>query len=135
MKAFFYTMSLSDFFIATAHAADTTAKQPSALNSIAPLILVFAIFYFFVIRPQNAKYKQQQMMINETKVGDEVIILAGLFGAISKIDTDTILVKISDSSEVKVYKSSIVKNITAEERAKKETQTLIESKTSKKKVK
>ena len=128
-------MSLSEFFIATANAADATAKQPSALNSIAPLILVFAIFYFFVIRPQNAKYKQQQAMVNETKIGDEVVILSGLFGTISKIDTEAIFVKISDSSEVKVYKTSIVKNITAENRAKKETQTLIESKASKKKSK
>ena len=73
-----------------------------------PLILIFVIFYFFLIRPQQKKVKEHKNMVLSLKRGDEVITSGGIVGKIEKVhDDDKIDLVISDNVTVKVIKSTI----------------------------
>ncbi len=80
----------------------------SGFAQFIPLILIFVIFYFFLIRPQQKKIKDHKFMVSQLKRGDEIITSGGLIGKIDKIhDDDKIDLQISDSVIVKVIKSTV----------------------------
>ena len=80
----------------------------SGFAQFIPLILIFVIFYFFLIRPQQKKVKDHKFMVSQLKRGDEIITSGGLIGKIDKIhDDDKIDLQISDSVIVKVIKSTV----------------------------
>ncbi len=80
----------------------------SFAGQIAPLILIFIIFYFFLIRPQQKKIKEHKLMVNSLKRGDEVITSGGIAGRVEKVyDDDKLDIIISDNVTVKVIKSTI----------------------------
>ena len=82
------------------------------LLSIAPLVLIFAVFYFLLIRPQQKKMKEHRAMVEASSKGDKVITAGGLMGAITKIEDDKIaLVEISENVNVKVVRSTITEVI------------------------
>jgi len=73
-----------------------------------PLILIFVIFYFFLIRPQQKKIKEHKIMVSALKRGDNVITSGGIVGKVEKVfDDDKVEVVISDNVSVKVIKSTI----------------------------
>lgn len=69
----------------------------SSLISMAPILLMFVVFYFLLIRPQQKKAKQHKEMINSLQVGDKIITAAGIYGRIVKIDNEKIVVDLGDS--------------------------------------
>ena len=76
--------------------------------SFIPLILIFVIFYFFLIRPQQKKIKEHKAMVASLKRGDDVITSGGVVGKVEKVyDDDKIDVAISENVTVKVIKSTI----------------------------
>jgi len=78
------------------------------LIQIAPLVLIFAVFYFLLIRPQQKKMKEHRAMVDALTKGDKVITAGGLMGTIDKIIDDRIaLVEISENVKVKVVRSTI----------------------------
>jgi len=80
----------------------------SGFAQFIPLILIFVIFYFFLIRPQQKKIKDHKTMVASLKRGDEVITSGGIVGKIEKVyDDDKIDLSISDNVTVKVVKSTI----------------------------
>ena len=80
----------------------------SGFAQFIPLILIFVIFYFFLIRPQQKKIKDHKSMVSALKRGDEVITSGGIVGRIEKVyDDDKIDLIISDNIAVKVVKSTI----------------------------
>ena len=80
----------------------------SGFAQFIPLILIFVIFYFFLIRPQQKKIKDHKSMVSALKRGDEVITSGGIIGRIEKVyDDDKIALIISDNIAVKVVKSTI----------------------------
>ena len=80
----------------------------SGFAQFIPLILIFVIFYFFLIRPQQKKIKDHKSMVSALKRGDEVITSGGIIGRIEKVyDDDKIDLIISDNIAVKVVKSTI----------------------------
>tara|TARA_Y100000590_G_scaffold70581_1_gene77251 strand:+ start:1478 stop:1762 length:285 start_codon:yes stop_codon:yes gene_type:complete len=80
----------------------------SGFAQFIPLILIFVIFYFFLIRPQQKKIKDHKSMVAALKRGDEVITSGGIIGRIEKVyDDDKIDLIISDNIAVKVVKSTI----------------------------
>ena len=80
----------------------------SGFAQFIPLILIFVIFYFFLIRPQQKKIKDHKAMVASLKRGDEVITSGGIVGKIEKVyDDDKIDLSISDNVTVKVVKSTI----------------------------
>ena len=73
-----------------------------------PLILIFAIFYFFLIRPQQKRVKDHRLMVQNLKRGDEVITSGGIIGIVDKVhDDDKIDVTLCDNVKVQIIKSTI----------------------------
>ena len=78
------------------------------ITSLIPLVLIFVIFYFFLIRPQQKKIKEHKLMVASLKRGDEVITSGGIVGKIEKVqEDDKIDLLISENVSVKVVKSTI----------------------------
>ena len=73
-----------------------------------PLILIFVIFYFFLIRPQQKRVKDHRLMVQNLKRGDEVITSGGIIGIVDKVhDDDKIDVTLCDNVKVQIIKSTI----------------------------
>ena len=80
----------------------------SGFTQFIPLILIFVIFYFFLIRPQQKKIKDHKMMVNALKRGDEVVTSGGIVGRIERVlDDDKLDIAISENVTVQVVKSTI----------------------------
>jgi preprotein translocase subunit YajC len=79
--------------------------------SLLPLIVLFAIFYFLVIRPQQKQAKTHKDMLGALKKGDKVITNGGLIGEVVKPEEDFIKVKLNDDTTVKVSREYIAKKI------------------------
>jgi preprotein translocase subunit YajC len=71
------------------------------------LVLIFAIFYFLMIRPQRKKQKEQQQMMGELKRGDRVITAGGIYGVIESVSEDSIIIKVESGATMRVAKNSI----------------------------
>lgn len=78
------------------------------LMSFAPLILIFLIFYFLLIRPQRTQQKKLQQMVGAMRKGDGVVTRAGIYGTIAAIEDNTVLVEIANNVRVKMAKDAIV---------------------------
>ena len=79
----------------------------SGIGQFIPLILIFVIFYFFLIRPQQKKVKEHKLMVENLKRGDKVITNGGIVGSIERvIDNDKVEVLISENVKVEVVKST-----------------------------
>ena len=80
----------------------------SGFAQFVPLILIFVIFYFFLIRPQQKKIKEHKIMVNSLKRGDQVITSGGIVGTVERLlDDDKIDVTISENVTVQVVKSTV----------------------------
>ena len=80
----------------------------SGFAQFVPLILIFVIFYFFLIRPQQKKVKEHKVMVSALKRGDEVITSGGIVGTVEKVyEDDKIDLLISENVSVKIVKSTI----------------------------
>ncbi len=80
----------------------------SGFAQFIPLILIFVIFYFFLIRPQQKRIKDHKLMVSNLKRGDEVVTSGGIVGKIEKVyDDDKIDLIISDNVTVHVVKSTV----------------------------
>ena len=80
----------------------------SGFAQFIPLILIFVIFYFFLIRPQQKKIKDHKKMVSSLKRGDQVITSGGIIGKVEKIyDDDKIDLLISENITVKVIRSTV----------------------------
>jgi len=79
----------------------------SGFASLIPLILIFVIFYFFLIRPQQKKVKEHKLMVENLKRGDKVITSGGIIGTVERIiDGDKAEISITDNVKVEVVKST-----------------------------
>ena len=94
--------------VAIAYAAEGAAPAAqSPFGAFVPLILIFAIFYFLLIRPQQKKAKEHTSSLETMKTGDEVLTSGGIFGKVSKIDGDRVVVEIADKVKVTIAKSQL----------------------------
>ena len=79
----------------------------SGFEQLIPLILIFVIFYFFLIRPQQKKVKEHKLMVENLKRGDKVITSGGIIGTVERIiDGDKAEISITDNVKVEVIKST-----------------------------
>tara|TARA_B100000029_G_C17281945_1_gene853735 strand:- start:503 stop:787 length:285 start_codon:yes stop_codon:yes gene_type:complete len=80
----------------------------SGFAQFIPLILIFVIFYFFLIRPQQKKIKEHKLMVTSLKRGDEVVTSGGIIGRVERVlDDDKVDISISENVKVQVVKSTI----------------------------
>lgn len=95
------------FAQATADAAATTLGS-SPFASVLPLVMIFVVFYFLLIKPQQKRLKEHQSTLAALKKGDKVVTAGGIIGKITKLgDADTITVEIAGGVEVSVVKSTV----------------------------
>ncbi|MCG8603917.1 preprotein translocase subunit YajC [bacterium] len=83
----------------------------SGLGFILPMVLIFAIMYFLIFRPQAKKQKQHQAMISALKKGDKIVTAGGLYGTIAGIKESekTLIVKIAENVKVEITRSSVAR--------------------------
>ena len=86
--------------------------EGSGLGQFIPLILIFVIFYFFLIRPQQKKVKEHKAMVESLKRGDKVITSGGITGTVERlIDNDKVEVEIADNVKVEIVKATGIQGL------------------------
>lgn len=98
--------------------AQAAGAAPNPIFQFVPLIAIFAIMYFLMIRPQQKKAKEHQAMINAVRRGDQVVTAGGLLGKVTKVKEDGELeVEIADGVKVRVLKGTLANVISKTEPA------------------
>lgn len=77
------------------------------LQQFGPLIVIFAIFYFLIIRPQQKREKERRDMLLNLKEGDDIITVGGIYGKILNLKDDAITLDVGDKIKIKVTRSAI----------------------------
>jgi preprotein translocase subunit YajC len=77
------------------------------ITSLIPLVLIFVIFYFLLIRPQQKRAKEHKTMIDNLKKGDKIITSGGIYGVIEAVGTNTITIKVAENTKVKIGKAYV----------------------------
>lgn len=75
--------------------------------SFLPLILIFGLMYFLMIRPQQKKARAQQSLVASIAAGDEVVLNSGLFGVINEVEDDVIWLEVAKDIELKILRSAV----------------------------
>ncbi len=106
---------------AFAQASEATAAattQDFSLSSFVPLILIFAVFYFLIVRPQTKKLKDHQAMVNSLKIGNKVITSGGIIGVVKDIDQkeNQVEVEIAAGVSVKLLRSYVADLVKPEDK-------------------
>lgn len=99
------------FFISEAWAQSAPAAaatpQDAGLMGFLPLIIIFVIFYFLLLRPQMKRAKEQRKMVEALAKGDEVVTSGGILGKITDVDGSFITLEIADGVRVQVQKNAV----------------------------
>lgn len=96
-------------FVTPAFAQAASGGAASAFTSFVPLILIFAIMYFLLIRPQQKKMKEHKAMVEALRRGDQVLTQGGIIGKVTKVQEDgSIEVEIAENVKVKILRHTIV---------------------------
>ncbi len=98
-------MEILEFFIASAHAQD--ASPQGGLMSFLPLVVIFIIFYFLLIRPQMKRTKEHRKLVEQLSTGVEVVTNGGLLGRITRVEESFVTVEFADKVQIKVQKQAI----------------------------
>lgn len=101
-------MFISSAFAQTAPAAAAGGDMQSSLMSMLPLLLMFVVLYFVMIRPQMKKQKEHKAMIEALAKGDEVVTAGGMLGKVSKLGEAYIGVELATGVEVQMQRSAVV---------------------------
>jgi preprotein translocase subunit YajC len=94
-------------FAQAAQEAAKPAAQQSGMGMLVPMLLIFAIFYFMMIRPQQRKEKERRKMIEELRAGAKVVFAGGFIGTIKEAKEKTFLIEIASGVTVEVARASV----------------------------
>ncbi len=96
-------------FISSAYAQTATASSTeSTLISLLPLVLMFVVLYFIMIRPQMKKQKEHKAMIDALAKGDEVVIGGGVVGRVAKLGETFVHIEVSNNVELQVQRAAVI---------------------------
>ena len=101
-------MFISSAFAQTAPAAAAGGDMTSSLMSMAPLVLMFVVLYFIMIRPQMKKQKEHKAMIDALAKGDEVVIGGGVLGRVAKLGDSFVHVEVANGVELQVQRAAVI---------------------------
>lgn len=101
-------MFISSAFAQTAPVAAAEGGMMSSLTSMLPLVLMFVVLYFVMIRPQMKKQKEHRAMIDALAKGDEVVTAGGLLGKVSRMGEAYLGIEIANGVEIQLQRSAIV---------------------------
>jgi preprotein translocase subunit YajC len=96
-----------DLFISTAWAQAAASPTGGMLGTILPLLLIFVVFYFLLIRPQTKRAKEHREMIGKLSAGDEVVTTGGLLGRISEVSDSFVTLQVASGVALQVQKFQI----------------------------
>nr|WP_307731417.1 preprotein translocase subunit YajC [Massilia agilis] len=97
-------------FISNAYAQTTAAAEPGLMGNLTtflPLILMFVVMYFLMIRPQQKRQKELKAMMDALAKGDEVVTAGGIIGKVSKVNETYVTIEVAPNTEVVVQKNAI----------------------------
>ena len=94
--------------ISPAYAQAATGGAESSLVSLLPLVLMFVVLYFIMIRPQMKKQKEHKAMVEALAKGDEVVIAGGVLGRVSKLGDSYLHVEVANGVELQVQRISVI---------------------------
>ncbi|RZO17895.1 MAG: preprotein translocase subunit YajC [Verrucomicrobiaceae bacterium] len=100
-------MNLSNTLFYLIAQSEGQTAQPGGLGSFMPLILIFIIFYFLMIRPQSQKRKQLQKQVEAMRTGDKVITAGGIHGLVTNVKKQSVSVKVDNNVKIEFEKGSI----------------------------
>ncbi|HMA48206.1 MAG TPA: preprotein translocase subunit YajC [Magnetospirillaceae bacterium] len=101
-------MFVSEAFAQTSGAAGAGGFSLDSLQQFLPLILIFVVFYFLMIRPQQKKMKAHREMVNALRRGDRVLLQGGIYGQVAKVVSDAeVLVEIADKVQIRVTRGAV----------------------------
>ena len=100
-------MNLSNTLFYLTAQAEGQAASGGGLTSFLPLILIFVIFYFLLIRPQKQKQKKLRSQVEAMKVGDKVITAGGIHGLVTSVKKQSVSVKVDNNVKIEFEKGSI----------------------------
>ena len=92
--------------------AEGTAGSGGAaggLLSLVPFVLIFVIFYFLLILPQQRKQKQLKLMLEALKKGDKVVTASGIWGTVTNLGKETVTLQIADNTKIKIQREHIAR--------------------------
>lgn len=98
---------IMSFFISDAVAQAAPGQQADPFMSFLPLIILFVVFYFLLIRPQQKKAKEHTQLVSSLQKGDEVISSGGILGKVTEVGDNYLTVKIADNTEIKIQRQAI----------------------------
>lgn len=101
------TDTLLNVFIPNAYAEGGAAQQSAGFADFIPLILLFVIFYFMLIRPQMKRAKEHKKLVEELAKGDEIVTNGGMVGKVRELGENFILVEIASGTEAKFQRSAV----------------------------
>ena len=87
--------------------ADPSGAGPSPFSMLLPILGMLLIFYFLMIRPQQKRQKEIQKMLGAIKKGDRVVTASGLYGTVSGLKDDIVVLQIADNVKVEMVKSAV----------------------------
>ena len=91
--------------------------SPEALGTWGPIVVMIAIFYFLLYRPQKMQQNRRRAMLDNLKKGDQVITIGGIYGTIVELGDTSLKLKIADGVVIEVVRSSVNANVTQQEAA------------------
>jgi preprotein translocase subunit YajC len=83
------------------------SSTSSTIYMIVFLVLIFAMFYFLMIRPQRKRQKEHQRMMEELRKGDRVVTAGGIYGVVENVSEDTIVIKVESGATLRLAKGSV----------------------------
>ena len=101
-------MFITSAFAQTAPAAAGGGDMQSSLMSMLPLVLMFVVLYFVMIRPQMKKQKEHRAMIDALAKGDEVATVGGVLGKVSKLGDSYVSLEVANGVEIQLQRSAVV---------------------------
>ena len=96
-----------EWLIPSAYAQAAGGAQPNAFVQLAPLVLIFVVFYFLLIRPQAKRAKEHKAMVAALAVGDEVVTAGGILGKVTETGDQFLTVELAEGVRVKIQRHTV----------------------------
>ena len=92
---------------AVALAANGTARGAAGWMGLLPLILIFIVFWFILIFPQQRRQKQHKKMLESLEKGDKIVTIGGIYGTVTQIGERTVIIKVDENTKLEIAKNAI----------------------------
>ncbi|MDD6284161.1 MAG: preprotein translocase subunit YajC [Firmicutes bacterium] len=106
---------MNNLYLLAEQATNTNSQNSvgALISTALPLVLLIALMYFMLIRPQRKKQKEEEKMRNEMQVGDEIITVGGIYGRVVSIKDDSLVIESSgERSKIQITKTAVATNLT-----------------------